>query len=62
MILNSFSLPCSVIDVLSDGWTRVFINMVLDVLTIGVRINALAVMAALDCDIALQAFTPSNHV
>ena len=31
MILNSFSHPCTVIDVLSELWDRVFINKLLDV-------------------------------
>ena len=36
MIFNSCSYPCTVIDVLSDLWERMFANMSLDVLTMGV--------------------------
>ena len=37
-VFNSFSHPCPVIDdALSDAWDRVFINMLFDEVTIGVR-------------------------
>ena len=39
-IFNSFTHPCTVIDVLSDVWTGVFINMLLDEFAIGVRADA----------------------
>ena len=36
-IFNNFSHPCTVVDVLSEVWTGVFINMLFDEVTIGVR-------------------------
>ena len=40
MIFNSFSHPCTVIDVLSELWDRVFINKLLDV-SIDVRYDVM---------------------